>query len=54
MTPILTPFNDDNTIAFDLYIEHARWRNVRPPIIPGSPSSTEQLLGELDISSITF
>ncbi|MCG6929957.1 MAG: dihydrodipicolinate synthase family protein [Desulfofustis sp.] len=25
MTPILTPFNDDFTIAFDLYVEHAKW-----------------------------
>ena len=25
MTPILTPFNDDQTIAYDLYIEHAKW-----------------------------
>ena len=25
IAPILTPFNDDLTIATDLYIEHARW-----------------------------
>ena len=25
MTPILTPFNDDQTIAYDLYVEHAKW-----------------------------
>jgi 4-hydroxy-tetrahydrodipicolinate synthase len=25
MTPILTPFNDDNRIAYDLYVEHAKW-----------------------------
>jgi len=25
MTPILTPFNDDLSLANDLYIEHARW-----------------------------
>lgn len=25
MTPILTPFNDDLSIAYDLYIEHAKW-----------------------------
>jgi 4-hydroxy-tetrahydrodipicolinate synthase len=25
IAPILTPFNDDLTIATDLYIEHAKW-----------------------------
>lgn len=25
MTPILTPFNDDLSIAFDLYVDHAHW-----------------------------
>jgi 4-hydroxy-tetrahydrodipicolinate synthase len=25
MTPILTPFNDDQSIAYDLYVEHAQW-----------------------------
>lgn len=25
MTPILTPFNDDQSIAYDLYVEHAKW-----------------------------
>lgn len=25
MTPILTPFNDDLSIAYDLYVEHAKW-----------------------------
>ena len=25
MTPILTPFNDDLTIAADLYLSHAKW-----------------------------
>lgn len=48
MTPILTPFNDDCMIAYDLYIEHARWRIVRPPIVPASPERTEELLQELE------
>ncbi len=25
IAPILTPFNDDLTIATDLYVEHAEW-----------------------------